>query len=233
MCSKDDMAGTHHHHNEESEHHDHSSINGVGLQILGGMLVFFLIEKLAVLQSDHGHGHSHSLGNKNKTNVKKSGQIKEIDTESIARERLQVSAILNIISDTIHNVTDGLAIAAAFMISFRDGCSTTLAVFLHEIPHEIGDLAILVQAGKTKREVIFIQFFTALGAMLGAVIGLFLGTFSASSWIIPFTAGGFLYIATADVIPQLFDKTDITQTIYELLAMCIAALAMLLISYVE
>jgi len=163
---------------------------------------------------------------------KKSGH-KEIDPEIIARERLQVSAILNIISDAIHNVTDGLAIAAAFMISFRDGCSTTLAVLLHEIPHEIGDLAILVQTGKTKREVIFIQFLTALGAMIGAVIGLFLGTFSASSWIIPFTAGGFIYIATVDVIPQLFDKTDITQTLYEVVAMCIAALAMLLISYVE
>jgi len=212
-------------HTHEHEH-DHSSVNGVGLQILGGMLVFFLIEKIAVINSDHGHSHT----GKNKTGVKKS---KEMDSESIARERLQVSAILNIISDTIHNMTDGLAIAAAFMISFRDGCSTTLAVLLHEIPHEIGDLAILVQAGKTKREVIIIQFLTAIGAMLGAVIGLFLGTLEASSWIIPFTAGGFIYIATADVIPQLFSQTDIFQTVAELFAMCIAAFAMLLISYVE
>jgi len=234
----------HHDHDQHGDNHtghdhNHGPHTIVGIQVLCGMFFFFLIEKIAVLYSiAHGHGHSHGDKSKGKSQRRKEDskeekEPKESEAEKITRERLRVAAFLNIIADTVHNMTDGMAIAASFMVSQRVGFGTTVAVMIHEIPHEIGDLAILVQSGISKRKVIAIQLGTALGAMVGAIFGLFLGTQSDSTWIIPFTAGGFIYVATADVIPQLFVKSNVIQTIKEAIFMCIGTGAMLLITYIE
>lgn len=137
-----------------------------------------------------------------------------------------------------------MAIASSFAVSFPVGISTTLAVFIHEIPHEIGDYALLIQAGFSAASVLWIQCLTALGAMLGCAVGVYLGQvswycsylyccfrecmllrpyfffficicFRADGLVLPITAGGFIYIATVSVIPELLKETSISQTFFE------------------
>ena len=112
---------------------------------------------------------------------------------------------LNLIGDGIHNFIDGMIIAASFVTDMRLGVITTLAVAAHEIPQEIGDFAILVYGGFSKSKALLFNFLSALTAMAGAVIAYF--SFNQIVWLkeflIPFTAGGFLYIALVDLIPEL------------------------------
>jgi zinc transporter 7 len=99
------------------------------------------------------------------------------------------------------------------------GISTTVAVFFHEIPHEIGDFAILIQSGFSKQQAIVAQVFTALGALLGTLFGLIFGATDENSqmvsWIIPFTAGGFIYVATVNVLPELLAKSSFKLLMFE------------------
>jgi len=127
-----------------------------------------------------------------------------------------------------------MAIAASFLVSNTVGLSTTVAVFVHEIPHEIGDYAILVQSGFTKKKAMLIQVFTAFGALAGTFVGLFTGgTVKEINWILPFTAGGFIYIATVGVIPELFENSSFKQTIREVIAMIIGVYLMVVITWIE
>ncbi|KAG0333296.1 hypothetical protein BG000_009280 [Podila horticola] len=129
------------------------------------------------------------------------------------------SAYLNLLADASHNFTDGLAMAASFYASPTIGATTTVAVFFHEIPHEIGDYAMLIQSGFTKSMAMKAQFVTAIGAFLGTIVGIALEEWSrrpgsydsewtntsvkASELVLPITAGGFLYIGSVGVIPDL------------------------------
>ena len=112
---------------------------------------------------------------------------------------------------------------------------TTLTILIHEVPHEIGDFAILVQSGFSKRRAMFMQLGTAVGAMAGTACGLFLegGGASAIVWVLPFTAGGFIYIATVAVIPELLENTKFFQSLAELVAMGVGIALMVLITFVE
>lgn len=111
---------------------------------------------------------------------------------------------LNIIGDGIHNFTDGLIIAAGFMTDLKLGIVTTLAVIFHEIPQEIGDFGILVYGGFSKRKALFFNFVCALTAILGSLLGYILSNITGISLIlISLTAGGFIYIAASDLIPEL------------------------------
>jgi len=133
-----------------------------------------------------------------------------------------VSGVLNVIADFVHNFTDGMAIASSFVAGTSIGLTTAFAVCIHEFPHEIGDLAILVKSGASQRQVILIQLLTALGCIAGAVVGLKVGSMEgsvAAQAILPVTAGGFIYIATVGVIPQLFEDTSFKQTLSEAIAM--------------
>jgi len=109
-----------------------------------------------------------------------------------------------------------------------------LPFFFHEIPHEIGDFAILIQSGFSKKSAILLQVFTAIGAVLGCVFGLLAGGIVESiNWILPFTAGGFIYIATVDIIPELLEDNDLVQSIKEVVAMLIGIGMMILIALYE
>jgi len=112
---------------------------------------------------------------------------------------------MNLVGDGLHNFIDGLIIAASFMVSIKLGLITTLAVIFHEIPQEIGDFGILVYGGFSKAKALFFNFLCALAAILGATIGYALSsvTKGASVFLIAFTAGGFIYIAASDLIPEL------------------------------
>jgi len=121
---------------------------------------------------------------------------------------------LNLIGDGLHNFFDGMVIAASFIVSFKLGFITTLAIVLHEIPHELGNFAVLVYGGFTKKKALFFNFITALMAMIGAVAGYLINDLSRnfSSFILPLTAGGFIYIATSDLIPELHKENDLKRS---------------------
>ena len=137
-----------------------------------------------------------------------------------------VGGYLNLAADAAHNFTDGLLLGAAFLpmvggpaATWKRGVATTLAVLVHEVPHEVGDVAVLMQAGWGKWAAIRTQLLTALGAALGAVVGVATGETKAHL-LLNFTAGGFIYVATVDVLPQLLRECSVWQTVKEVLAMC-------------
>jgi len=101
---------------------------------------------------------------------------------------------LNLVGDGLHNFIDGMVIAAGFIVSFKLGVVTTLAIILHEIPQELGDFGVLIFGGFTKKKALVYNFLTALTAMLGALAGYFIIDFSRgfSNFIMPLTAGGFI-----------------------------------------
>ncbi len=117
---------------------------------------------------------------------------------------------LNLIGDGFHNFIDGMLIAAAFSTSIKLGIVATLAVIFHEIPQELGDFGILVYGGFSKKKALFFNFLTALTAICGAIAGYFLLDFTKgfSNFILPFTAGGFIYIATSDLIPEIHKENN-------------------------
>lgn len=146
-----------------------------------------------------------------------------------------MSAYLNLAADFAHNFTDGLAIGASYLAGHAVGIVTTFTILMHEVPHEIGDFAILIQSGYPRRKAMLLQLTTAFGALAGTVCGLMADGLSVSAtvWILPFTAGGFIYIATVSVIPELLENSSFWQSIKELLGICVGILMMVLIGYFE
>lgn len=123
---------------------------------------------------------------------------------------------LNLIGDGVHNFLDGLIISVSFLTSLPLGLASTAAVAAHEIPQELGDFGVLVYGGFTKLKALFYNFASALTAVAGSLIGYFLNTNveGVTSPLIPFAAGGFLYIAASDLIPELHKQPDIEKSIF-------------------
>jgi len=121
---------------------------------------------------------------------------------------------LTLVGDGFHNFIDGMVIAAGFIASFQLGLVTTLAIILHEIPQELSDFAILVYGGFTKKKALLFNFASALMAMIGALAGYFINDYiqGFSNFILPLTAGGFIYIATSDLIPELHKENDLKRS---------------------
>lgn len=167
---------------------------------------------------------------------------------------IRLSAYLNLIADFTHNITDGLAMSSSFYASPTLGATTAMAVFFHEIPHEVGDFALLIQSGFSKRKAMGAQFVTAVGAFLGTCIGIAvqeLGKPGPSDsrgelnsrglagtglgWgdmLLPFTAGTFLYVGTVAVIPELLEtgpnkRDELKKTLTQFVAMAFGAGIML------
>jgi zinc and cadmium transporter len=143
--------------------------------ILIGILIFFVMEK--ILRWHHCH---------------------EINCHQEEKHVIT----LNLVGDSVHNYIDGALIAASFQISTFVGLTTTLAVILHEIPQEIGDFGIFIHHGVSVKKTIFYNFISGLTSLLG-VFTIFLFNYDFSSYIIPFTAGGFIYLALTDLTPEL------------------------------
>jgi zinc transporter 7 len=160
-------------------------------------------------------------------------------------------------ADFTHNITDGLAMSASFYASPTIGATTTVAVFFHEIPHEVGDFALLVQSGFSKRQAMGAQFVTAVGALIGTLIGIVVQEFGGGgsegaamsmrdglwgtslTWgdmLLPFTAGTFLYVGTVAVIPELLETgpnkgAELRKTLVQFAAIFLGAGIMLYISW--
>ncbi len=145
------------------------------LLILFGLLLFFILEKILLWHHCH-----------------------EVDCHQDSKHIVT----LNIIGDSVHNLIDGALIAASFNISYLVGFTTTIAVILHEIPQEIGDFGIMLHHGFSVSKAVFYNFLSALASVLGVSL-IFLLNLDFSSYLIPITAGGFIYLAATDLIPEL------------------------------
>lgn len=149
-------------------------------------------------------------------------------------QTIKISGYLNLLANCIDNFTHGLAVAGSFLVSKKVGFLTTLAILLHEIPHEVSDFAILLRAGFDRWSAAKMQIATALGGVLGACFAMCLqspkGAGDTVAWILPFTSGGFLYIALVNVVPDLLQEKCLWNSVRQVLLLCTGIVVMYLLS---
>lgn len=150
--------------------------------MLGGILTFFVLEKLVLLHHCHHEHDEHDHHHAHKT-----------------------TATLVIVGDAVHTFVDGVAIAAATLVSIPTGVTMAVGAIAHEIPQEAGDFGILLAAGHSRRKAVLLNLASAGGGLLGATAMLLFGARVplAQPWVLAFAAGTFLYVAMADLIPHL------------------------------
>ncbi|XP_053619730.1 zinc transporter ZIP13 homolog [Plodia interpunctella] len=151
-------------------------------------------------------------------------------------DKKDVAGYLNLMANSIDNFTHGLAVGGSFLVGFRVGALTTFAILVHEIPHEVGDFAILLKSGFSRWEAAKAQLATASAGLVGAMTAvMFSGARNAieakTSWIVPFTAGGFLHIALVTVLPELLREPDRRQALRQLAALLAGVGFMAAITY--
>ena len=138
---------------------------------------------------------------------------------------------MNLVGDAVHNLIDGMVIAATYLVSFPLGVTTTLAIVLHEIPQEMGDFGVLIHGGLSPRKALTFNFISALFAVIGAVLSLAIGPHIQGYTValVPITAGGFIYIAGSDLLPELHHDVEIGKSIlqFALILLGIGIMAML------
>ncbi|MCK4531870.1 MAG: ZIP family metal transporter [Candidatus Aenigmarchaeota archaeon] len=175
----------------------------VSLSVLSGIITFFILEKLIHWRHCHiptSEKHPHPF------------------------------AYMNLVGDGVHNFIDGLIIAGSYLVSIPLGLTTTFAVILHEIPQEIGDFGVLVHGGFKKRKALFLNFLTALTAVVGTVVALSLSIFveNLTLFLLPFAAGGFIYVASTDLIPELHKGSyETKKSLLQLITFVLGILIML------
>ncbi|XP_063046582.1 zinc transporter ZIP13 [Engraulis encrasicolus] len=208
----------------EGDHERHYRLQG--LWVLTGLLSFLLLEKIFPDEDTHTASGgtvdegsaAHSNGSCHDT------KATHTHTHLHTPDKIKTSGYLNLLANCIDNFTHGLAVAGSFLISRKVGFLTTFAILLHEIPHEVGDFAILLRAGFDRWSAARLQFYTALGGVLGACFALTAqsqrGAESATAWILPFTSGGFLYIALVNVVPDLLQETNPRHSLLQMLLLC-------------
>ncbi len=180
----------------------------ISLYILGGILTFFALEKLIYWR------HCHIL---------------------TSDEHVHTFTYMNLIGDGVHNFIDGMIIAGSYMVNITLGISTTIAVMLHEVPQEIGDFSVLIYGGFTKKRALLFNLMAALTAMVGATLMLILSSYMSQlpEFLVPFTAGGFIYIAGTDLIPELKKETKAVVSVGQMAALILGIGIMLLLVLME
>jgi zinc and cadmium transporter len=176
------------------------------MYILGGILIFFVLEK--IIHWRHCH-------------------------LTVTKDHIHPLAFMNLVGDAVHNFIDGVLIAGSFLVNIHIGITTTVAVILHEIPQEMGDFGVLLHSGMKPKRALLFNFLSALTAVLGAVIILMIGTHETkiTNIIIPITIGGFIYIANADLIPELHKETKISYSILQLITFILGVAIMFLMLF--
>ena len=136
--------------------------------------------------------------------------------------------------DAIHNFIDGLLIASSFIISIPVGIITSSLIIAHELPQELSDFAVLIYGGFTKKKALIYNFISQLTAVLGGVLGyFFLSIKDLAIFLIPISAGGFIYIAVADLIPELHKNKEGQASIWQILTIILGVLAMFALTFLE
>lgn len=178
----------------------------VSYYILLGLFVFFVLEKFIHWNHCHDvHCEKHS------------GKHKAFSYNIL-------------LGDSLHNLIDGMIIASSFLVSPSLGIATTVAVIFHEIPQELGDFGVLVYSGFSKLKAMLFNFLSALVAVVGGVIVLLIGSNEVvTSFLVPFTAGGFIYIALADLIPELHKSVKPRQIFGQLIFLIIGVTIMVIL----
>jgi len=176
----------------------------ISLYFISGLLIFFILEKFIHWR------HCHVPTTKNHPHP---------------------FVYMNLVGDALHNLIDGLVIGGTYLVSIPLGLITTLAVIFHEIPQELGEFGVLIHGGFTKKKALLMNLLTALTAIIGVVIALLLGQIGDSffMFILPFTAGGFIYIATADLIPEMKKECGARKSLVQLAGIVIGIGIMLLL----
>jgi zinc transporter 7 len=201
--------------------------DSVGLWILLGFSIFLVTDMLirSLGGGGGGHSHAHHKDNHNHNDNSDSDSHKKTST-----------VWLNLAADAMHNFTDGLAIGAAFSISSTTtedasvlslmqsrGGLATLSILFHEIPHELGDFAILVKNGFSKNQAILAQFGTAIAALLGTVVGIALeGFLVGGDSLMLITAGGFVYLAAVTILPEILEDDSASSRFRVAQTLCFA-----------
>lgn len=188
----------------------------VGLSLLGGIALFFILEKLVLWRHCHeDHCETHAP-----------------DEHSLSESRRRSSGAMVIIGDTVHNVLDGVLIAAAFLIDGKLGVMTGIAVLAHEVPSEVGDFAVLLHSGMSRARAMFWNLLSALGSVVGGVLGYF-ALAGLRPWLpyaLGVSAACLLYVAVADLIPGLHRRTDLKTSVWQVI---LIGLGVLLVAGVE
>ncbi len=137
---------------------------------------------------------------------------------------------LNLVGDGFHNFIDGILIAVSYLVSVKLGIITTIAIILHEIPQELGDFGVLVYGGFSKQKALFYNFVSAITAIFGAILGYFITDLAKgfSAFMLPVTAGGFIYIATSDLIPEIHKEKSLKRSTIAFIAFLIGIIFMAL-----
>jgi zinc and cadmium transporter len=190
---------------------------GIGAALLVGLGIFFVIEKLVLWWHTHSNGLARGSSGHNGRREDEEGHGgrgnhgHDHDHGGHAHDHREgASGVLVIIGDSVHNTLDGVLIAAAFLTSFSLGLVTTFAVAAHEIPHRVGDFAILVHSGMSRGRALIMNMATGLTSVLGGVAAYF--GLQRALGVLPYAlalaAAGFLYIAVAGLIPGLHRRAD-------------------------
>ncbi|OGD64411.1 hypothetical protein A2215_04355 [Candidatus Berkelbacteria bacterium RIFOXYA2_FULL_43_10] len=180
----------------------------ISILIFAGILLFFILEKF--LRWRHCH---------------------DIDCEVHPKHL----GLMNLVGDSVHNFIDGVLIAASFMVSIPLGVATTIAVIAHEVPQELGDFGVLLHSGFSKGKAILFNFYTALTAVAGALLTLLLGgkLENLATYIVPLTAGGFIYIALSGLVPELHKEQGVRRSFVQLLAIIAGLGVMYILLFIE
>lgn len=178
--------------------------------IILGIFLFFILEKFL-----HWHHHGEAE-DKEKKHVHPAGQ-------------------LVLVSDSVHNFIDGVIIGASFLISIPVGLATTLAVVLHEIPQEIGDFGVLIHSGYTKGRALWLNFLSSLVAIVGVMVAFLFKDISqiVDVWLLPLAAGGFIYIALTDLIPELQKSKKTKNSIIQIIMILVGVGLMFSLTFLE
>ena len=166
-------------------------IEGIGAALLGGIGLFFVLEKLVLWRHCHTEDcESHHLPDD--------------------RHRDRAASWIVLVGDGVHNAFDGVLIAAAFLTDLRLGVVTALAITAHEVPQELGNLAVLLHAGMKPSRALLFNALTSLTSILGGLLGYFAlkGTLDVLPYAISVTAASLIYVAVADLIPGLHKRVD-------------------------
>ncbi|XP_033122433.1 zinc transporter ZIP13-like isoform X2 [Anneissia japonica] len=221
--------------NKEHEKLDYSTENSKGQDIPttnGG--------QVAMIYNGSTKRKTKNTSNGKKTNKNNNGSLNNKNKKNIIQNppaKIQVTGYLNLFANFIDNFTHGLAVAGSFLVSKKVGVVTTFAIMLHEIPHEIGDFAILLRAGFDRKSAAWNQVMTATGGMLGALFALASDSAesvgSSSAWVLPFTSGGFLFISLVTIVPELLEEKDPIESVKQVIFMCFGIAVMFLVSYLH
>jgi len=194
--------------------------------IILGYVSFFIMERFIYWF----HGHAHQKEDK----MVCYDNLSEVGNIPVATNKIKSFAILNLIGDGLHNFLDGVIIMVAFLSGFANGIVITLAVLFHELPQEVGDFGILIYGGFSKKFALFFNFLSAMVAMLGGLFAFFLSNTVEifNLFFLAFSGGGFLYLASTELMPELLKQRNIKKSIIQTVIFVVGILLIILLIYI-